>query len=41
MTPVSIMQDVGDPLGLHLNEERSEIGPEMAELQPIYTWKVA
>ena len=75
------MWDVGDPLGLHLNQKdiksgqkyltyshfthgrlrdsseyhagcmgsirasfepkRSKIGPEMAELQPIYTWEVA
>ena len=81
MTQVSIMRDVRDPLGLHLNQKdlklgqkwpsysqfthgrlrdsseyhvgctgsirasfepkRSKIGPEMAELQPIYTWEVA
>ena len=81
MTQVSIMQDVCDPLGLHLNQKflklrkkwlsygqftkrrlresseyharckrsirasfepkRSKIGPEMAELRPIYTWEVA
>ena len=81
MTQVSIMPDVWNPLGLHLNQKylksgkkrlsygrftngrlrdssefharcmgsirasfepkRSKIGPEMAELQPFYTWEVA
>ena len=81
MTQVSIMQDVRDPLGLHLNQKdpksdkkwlsygqftkgrvrdsredhagcmrsirasfepkRSKIGPEMAELWPIYQREVA
>ena len=81
MTEVIIMWDVGDPLGLHMNQKdlksgqkqlsygqitngrlrdsseyyvgcrrsiratfepkRSKIGPEMAELQPFYTWEVA
>ena len=81
MTPVSIMRDVLDPLGLYLNQKdlksgkkrlsyaqftsgrlrdsseyqvgcmgsprascepkRSKIGQEMAELWPIYQWKVA
>ena len=81
MTQVSIIRDVWDLLGLHLNQKdlksgkkwlsygqftsgrlldsseyhtgcmgsirasfepkRSKIGPEMAELQPIYTWEVA
>ena len=41
MTPVSIMQDVWDPLGLHLSQKKSKIGQEMAVLQPIYQWEVA
>jgi len=81
VTPVSIMWDVWDPLGLDLNKKvqksvkkrlsygqftkarlrdsseyhvrckrsirasfepkRSKIGPDMAELRPIYTWEVA
>ena len=41
MTPVSIMQEVWDPLGLYLNQKISKIGPEMAKLQPIYQRKVA
>ena len=31
MTQVSVIRDVWDPLGLHLNQKRSKIGLEMAE----------
>ena len=41
VTPVSIMQDVWDSLGLHLNKKRSKIRQETAELQPIYQREVA